>query len=77
MDEDIRRTIGGNVRAEMARAGLSQDQVAELLGISQPQVSKRLLGAIPFDAVELTKLAIELRISPSAFFVRSAEAVAQ
>lgn len=75
MDEVIRKAVGSNVRAEMARVGLTQDRVAELLGISQPQVSKRLLGVISFDAVELTKLAAEMHTTTSVFFENSAAEV--
>ena len=51
------RQVGKNVRAEMARHGLTQTQVALTLGVSQSGVSRRLLGAIAFDVVELGTLA--------------------
>lgn len=41
----------------MARRRVTQDQVAALLGMSQPQISKRLLGEIPFDLGELRRIA--------------------
>ena len=46
----------------MARRRVSQDQVAEVLGISQPQVSKRILGEIAFDVVELEKVGLLLGV---------------
>lgn len=58
----IRRQIGQNVKAELIRLGLGQEKVADLLGISQPQVSKRIAGSIGFEAAELVKIAEGLGI---------------
>lgn len=60
--DPVRKQIGSNVRAEIARLGLGQDRLAEVLGISQPQISKRLAGAIGFEAAELVRIAAELDI---------------
>ena len=49
--------VGSNVRAEMVRQGFTQTHVAAALGVSQSGVSRRLLGAIAFDVVELGTLA--------------------
>ena len=54
--------VGANVRAEMARRGITQTQLAEQIGRSQPQLSKRLTGAIPFDINELTAVADALSV---------------
>ncbi len=54
--------VGANVRAEMARRGITQTQLAEQIGRSQPQLSKRLAGAIPFDINELTAVADALSV---------------
>ena len=48
---------GANVRAEMARRGLSQAAVAARLGLSQTAVGNRLRGITPFDINELTAIA--------------------
>lgn len=48
---------GANVRAEMARRGISQMRLAEALGMSQPAVSARLRGVTPFDINELAAIA--------------------
>lgn len=53
---------GANVRAEMARKGLSQTALAELLGISQTAVSKRLRGDTPWDINELIRAADTLGV---------------
>lgn len=60
--DPVRRRIGQNVRAELARLGLGQDRLAEMLGVSQPQISKRLSGTIGFEAAELVRIAAELDI---------------
>lgn len=75
MDDDIRRAVGANVRAEMARRRVHQRQVADVLGISQPQVSERLQGRVAFDVVEIEKLATFLDV-PVTRFLPSTERVA-
>ena len=49
--------VGANVRAEMARRGITQTQLAGQIGKTQAQLSKRLAGQIPFDVNELTAVA--------------------
>ena len=51
--DPIRKQIGMNVRAELIRRERDQDWLAGVLGISQPQISKRLVGRIGFEAREL------------------------
>lgn len=63
--DPVRRQIGQNVKAEMIRAGRGQDALAELLGVTQPQISKRLAGTIGFEAAELVRIAAELNIPAS------------
>lgn len=41
----------------MGRQRANQRRIGEILGISQPQVSKRLLAEHPFNTRELDKLA--------------------
>ena len=52
----------------MARRSVSQAQVASTLGLTQPQVSRRLSGAVEFSASELSKLSKLLDVPVSAFF---------
>lgn len=68
--DSVRKQIGANVRAEMARLGLSQDRLGEILGIGRSQISRRLTGAIGFEAAELVRIADELNI-PVARLVES------
>lgn len=68
MTESLTHRVAAEVRAEMARQRFSQRKVAEILGISQPQVSQRLRGEIAFNTRELEMLAIAFRV-PAAQFV--------
>ncbi len=45
--------VGSNVRALMAARGVSQIQMASILGVTQSAVSKRLRGVTPFDTRDL------------------------
>jgi transcriptional regulator with XRE-family HTH domain len=54
---------GANVRAEMARRGVSQTALAKTLGMSQTAVSKRLRGTTPFDINELHAVAAALDVT--------------
>lgn len=60
--DPVRKQIGQNVRAELVRLGFGQDKLAEMLGVSQPQISKRLAGTIGFEAAELVRIAETLGI---------------
>jgi predicted transcriptional regulator len=53
---------GANVRAEMARRGMSQATIGKLLGISQASVSSRLRGTTPFNINELVAIAAYLDV---------------
>lgn len=48
---------GANVRAEIARRGVTQAAISEAIGVSQSQFSKRLQGRIAFDINELASIA--------------------
>lgn len=49
--------VAGNVRALMARRGVNQQRIAQVLGLSQTAVSKRLRGVTPWDVNEMGTLA--------------------
>lgn len=53
---------GENVRAEMARRGVTQMALARKIGLSQPAVSARLKGKTPFDINELCLIASVLNV---------------
>ncbi|MDO5501509.1 MAG: helix-turn-helix transcriptional regulator [Propionibacteriaceae bacterium] len=56
------QTVGANSRAEVARRGLTQAALAEVIGVSQSQLSKRLRGVIPFDVNEVAAIANALDV---------------
>lgn len=50
-------TTGANVRAEMARQGVTQMALARKIGLSQAAISARIKGRTPFDINELSQIA--------------------
>lgn len=56
---------GDNVRAEMARKGLSQAALAAELGMSQSMLSYRLAGRVALDVEELARIAAVLEVPVS------------
>lgn len=50
------------MRAEMARAGVTQDVLAEVLGFSRQALSHRLLGNVEFRVSELERIAAFLGV---------------
>jgi transcriptional regulator with XRE-family HTH domain len=63
MIHGLQHRVAAEVRAELARQRKPQRVLADRLGISTTQVSKRLSGEIPFDVAELDKVADELGVS--------------
>lgn len=63
--DPVRKRIGDNVRAEMARLSLNQDHLGEILGIGRSQISRRLAGVIGFEAAELVRIAAEFGVPVS------------
>lgn len=63
---------GANVRAEIARRGMSQAAVSKAIGVSQSQFSKRLRGVIAFDINELDAIATVLDVPMSDLIPRKA-----
>jgi transcriptional regulator with XRE-family HTH domain len=57
MSETISQRVAANVRAEAARLKMSQQDIADALGISQSSASRRYLGVTPVDVEELYTLA--------------------
>ncbi len=50
-------TLAANIRAEMGRRKMSQADLAAAVGISQPGVSKRLNGTVPWTFPEVVSVA--------------------
>lgn len=76
MPESFSATVGATVRAELARRRIKQRQVAEVLGIAQTQVSRRLDGTVAFNVDELAAVAKFLDMSVAELVGESAERVA-
>lgn len=55
--------VAANVRAELARKGITQTDLAAKLAKSQPFVSRRLSGRVPFDVADLAAIASVLDIT--------------
>ena len=53
----INQRVARNVRAEMARFGLSQTSLAKAINRSQQALSRRLCGEVAFDVEELDAVA--------------------
>jgi transcriptional regulator with XRE-family HTH domain len=64
------RTVGDNVRAEMARQHLKQSWLADQLGCSQQTLSRRLCGYVSFDIPEVARIAELLGVSLSDLFTQ-------
>jgi transcriptional regulator with XRE-family HTH domain len=65
MSQSTAEVVGANVRAEMSRAGKSQNDLAAVLGVTQTAVSKRLRGVTPFDVNEIALVARALDVDMS------------
>ena len=63
--------VASEVRAEMARQRLSQGAVADRMGVSQAAISRRIVGQVPFDLVDLAKIADVLGLTPTALIERA------
>ena len=56
-----------NIRAEMARNGVRQQDLANRLGIAQQGISARLRGQTPITAAEIQAIADEIGCHPEKF----------
>ncbi len=64
-----RGRVAGEVRAELARARISGNKLAALLGQSQPYWSRRLSGKVAFDVDDLEALSGLLGVPIARFFI--------
>lgn len=55
--------VAANVRAELARKGITQSDLAAKLNKSQPFISRRLSGRVAFDVADLASIATVLDVS--------------
>lgn len=59
------QTVGQRVREAMKEQGISQYDLADHLGISQPAVSRRIAGRVDFNVAQLRSVAKVLRVPTS------------
>jgi predicted transcriptional regulator len=63
--ESFAAQVAGNIRAEMARRGVTQSQLAKVLGLPQSAVSYRHRGRTPWTLNEIEVVARHLRTTTS------------
>lgn len=61
-------TITSEIKAELARKGMTQGALAKQLGISANSLSKKINGAKQFKLEEAQKIVNILGVNPSIFF---------
>ncbi|WP_080512504.1 helix-turn-helix domain-containing protein [Rhodococcus opacus] len=64
MTKSTTERVTTNVRAELARRGLTQRDLAQALDITQQAASRRMLGRVQFSVEDLGKVADLLGIAP-------------
>ena len=71
MTAPLTQIVASGVRAEMARQGKTQQQLASLAGMAQQTLSRRLRldDPTPFDVEELERVAQALGVPAQSFFV--------
>jgi transcriptional regulator with XRE-family HTH domain len=74
MPTDVREHIAAEVRAELARQGKTQRDIAAVLDLPQPSVQLRLAGKRSFRAEELALLAESLGVPVSQFMPNEVDA---
>lgn len=60
--KSVSASVASNVRAELARRGLTQRELADKLGLTQTAISSRLRGIVAFDVDELAVVAETLGV---------------
>jgi len=63
--------VAAVVGAEMTSRHLDAEALARVLGVTEPTVAARLGGEIPFDLVELERVADWLGLAPSELVARA------
>lgn len=71
-----RDAIAAEVRAQMARAGLTQADLAHLAHMTPQSLSKKLRGLTSFTVEELLRISGALGVSPAQLLPLYVEAVA-
>lgn len=61
----LTQMVAAEVRAELARRQITQQQLAAAIGLSQASVSERLRGKTPFTTEDLEKVSAALGVHPA------------
>lgn len=72
----MKKNVTANIKAEMARAGVKQAQVAAALNLSQAATSRRLTGWTPWRVGEVQTVAEVLGVPLSALLPSDATSAA-
>lgn len=72
--QTLTQRVAAEVRAEVARQNVTQEHLARVLGVAQPNISRRLTGKQPFDTDELDKLAVAFGVPVDRFLTVPASA---
>jgi transcriptional regulator with XRE-family HTH domain len=72
MTTTVTQSVASEVRAELARKRIPQADLAEVLGVSQAGISRRLSGDTPFDVNEVAAVADFLGVPIALLFGDSA-----
>lgn len=72
MTSGFTATVAAEVRAEMARQRITQESLADSLGVAQQTISRRLTGEVAFDLAELERIAGILGVPLSRFLASAA-----
>ena len=67
MQSDVRKTVAGEVRAELARQEKSWRQLAEGIGVDRESVRRAMKGERSFRIEELTAIAVWLGVPVTQF----------
>jgi transcriptional regulator with XRE-family HTH domain len=60
--------VAAEVRAHLARRRISGRRLAAQLGMTEPYLSRRLTGAVPFNVNDLSAIADYLELPVASFF---------
>lgn len=74
--QSITELVAANVRAEIGRQSLTGTELARRVGLTQPAMSRRLLGRVPFNTDELEAVALGLGVELSQLLGTDAKASA-
>lgn len=73
MRNSSRPAVVTNIRVAALRAGVSQNDIAEMLGVSQPALSRRMTGDVDFRVAELVAIADYLGVTVDQLLEPAAE----